>query len=696
MLNVYQEMDEGQSIRDQWPETIHPQFVSLVRRFPAVLPPAGTLDPAGLRKVGASNRVIRWAEGGVPLQWARGVAPPLFIGRNSSTVMLESEFVDKRVSEYLQAGAIKVINKRDVRCSMPIKVVVSGASGKKRLIWVGCFVNEYLPCPSFTYEKLEEFMCVLKPGGWLGKVDASAGYHTIRIDVRYTCFLCFEWKKTFYAFQVLPFGLAIAPWVYTIIMRDLTRYWRSCGMVMIHYLDDVGWASDSVGAWWEGSKRIVEVLQMCGFWLGLDKCLLFPSKEMELLGFILNVQDMTIALPHRRIEQIQALGEDMMKADLVPLSDLRSFCGKIVSAEKALWTCRVYLRELFTTLRKFAWVEPLDATTFVLKLKDFQLDEIDFWIKAIEQAGKPMCFSETHIGFSFDASDWGYGGVGLGQEIVGGFSPFEKSQSSTFRELTALFMVFLHLKDGLLVRTRQPAPGTINHIPKLRPVTDNQNVARIMRYGSKVKLINDVARKLWDWAAEAGFKWDVVWVPRHLNTEADRLSKVASFDVVLNCHAFHLCYLNKRVRPTAQAFCTRVGVLPQIANFWHPTDAGAIKIDFLSHTWGMACIPLATPDWDIIHAVLAHIRDIEKRAIVVCPLWRNKGWSPLLKELTEWKFIPPGDIPMFVVAGNGNPSKYPAKLHFKSGFFMVNGFSHSPRTQAEGSREAHSSRGKPS
>jgi len=147
-------------------------------------------------------------------------------------------------------------------------------------------------------------------------------------------------------------------------------------------------------------------------------------------------------------------------------------------------------------------VTPVDADSCLVNLTGFQLDEIEFWISSIQKAGKPMCFSSTKIGLSFDASDWGYGGVGMGKEVRGMFSPFERSQSSTFRELVALYMVFLELKDDLLARTRLPSVGVINHIPKLMPITDNQNVARIMRYGSRIKLINDIARRLWDLAGE--------------------------------------------------------------------------------------------------------------------------------------------------------------------------------------------------
>jgi len=111
---------------------------------------------------------------------------------------------------------------------------------------------------------------------------------------------------------------------------------------MIQYLDDAGWASCNSGNWWRDARLVVGILQSCGFWLGLDQCMLQPVKEMELLGFILNSGKMTIALPVRRILQIQELGELLVQKSPVSLANLRSFCGKIASTEKVLWACRIF------------------------------------------------------------------------------------------------------------------------------------------------------------------------------------------------------------------------------------------------------------------------------------------------------------------------------------------------------------------
>ena len=107
--------------------------------------------------------------------------PPHHIGKKQQGHPFGKEFVDERLEDYLKVGVISQIEKHQVRCSMPIKVVVSGATQKKRLIWVGCFVNNFLPCPKFKYEKLDDFVAKLGLCHFLGKVDAASGYHTIKL-----------------------------------------------------------------------------------------------------------------------------------------------------------------------------------------------------------------------------------------------------------------------------------------------------------------------------------------------------------------------------------------------------------------------------------------------------------------------------------------------------------------------------------
>jgi len=180
----------GLGILDVWPETVHPRFFSKIRRFAGKLPPAGTLNAEGLFKIGGVDYVLSWAKEGFPFLWQRG-PPRLFIGKNNPSVWQESVFIDERIADYLASGVASLISQSQVVCSLPLKVVVSGASGKKRLIWVGCYVNNFLPCPKFSYEKLETFVAKLQLFDTLGKVDCASGYHSIKIHKDFRKFLCF-------------------------------------------------------------------------------------------------------------------------------------------------------------------------------------------------------------------------------------------------------------------------------------------------------------------------------------------------------------------------------------------------------------------------------------------------------------------------------------------------------------------------
>ena len=142
------------------------------------------------------------------------------------------------------------------------------------------------------------------------------------------------------------------------------------------------------------------------------------------------------------------------------------------------------------------------------------------------------------------------------------------------------------------------------------------------------------------------------WIPRNLNTEADYLSKHVGFSVVVNPRAIHLFYLAKRLKPTVHAFCTREGKVPQAESFWHMTDSHAVHIDFMTHIWDSACLPLASPEWKDLAKVLGHLQESGCAAMVICPIWYNANWWPLLNKLKVWHWLPPTGTPMFMVVGS--------------------------------------------
>ena len=242
--------------------------------------------------------------------------------------------------------------------------------------------------------------------------------------------------------------------------------------------------------------------------------------------------------------------------------------------------------------------------------------------------------------------------------------------------MLALEQAFLHFKQDILdhINHSQCTHDGVKHMIIIKPVTDNKGVSDIMKWGSRIPKLNRIVRRLWNQAWENNFIWKVIWVPRAENVLADILSKALTFSIVLNPEAFNLCFLNKRLTPSCQAFCDREGVIPQVNHkLWHMSDPGGIPIDFLTSVWDIDEIPLATPPWHHMSKVLAHLRNIARKASIVCPVWTGATWWPLLMSMKVWAWQPPSNVPMFAVVGSGMPCYRPHKLRFPSRFFFVNG-----------------------
>ena len=116
--------------------------------------------------------------------------------------------------------------------------------------------------------------------------------------------------------------------------------------------------------------------------------------------------------------------------------------------------------------------------------------ELQFWLEQIESFnGQNIWHSPSAIRVVYsDASCSGYGGylVEHGVHIAHGqWAAHEKTQSSTWRELTAVHKVLQSLTNKLVNQ-------------RIRRFTDNQNVLRILTMSSRNPALQQVATAILD------------------------------------------------------------------------------------------------------------------------------------------------------------------------------------------------------
>ena len=127
----------------------------------------------------------------------------------------------------------------------PLSVSVQ-SSGKLRLILDLRFVNQFLWKEKVHFEDWNIAISYFNRGDFLFTFDLKSGYHHVEIFPEHTKFLSFSWDfgegSRYFSFQVLPFGLATAPFIFTKFLRPLVQHWRSKGNFIVLFLDD-GWGT---------------------------------------------------------------------------------------------------------------------------------------------------------------------------------------------------------------------------------------------------------------------------------------------------------------------------------------------------------------------------------------------------------------------------------------------------------------------
>ena len=123
--------------------------------------------------------------------------------------------------------------------------------------------------------------------------------------------MSFKWPSPdgimkFYEFKVLPFGLSSAPYVFTKVVRQLVKYWRGRGYLILMYLDDGIGGDMSVERARILSDSVRQDLASSGFTVNDDKSIWEPTQKLVFLGSILDFGEGLIQIPEFRILKLKS------------------------------------------------------------------------------------------------------------------------------------------------------------------------------------------------------------------------------------------------------------------------------------------------------------------------------------------------------------------------------------------------------
>ena len=592
------------------------------------------------RSLGTSQFILQVISQGYKIPFFE--LPTPFFKANNASALSNRSFVSKAVNELLHTNLIE-----EIFCVPDIVnplSVSTRSSGKQRLILNLRHVKTFIFKQKFKCEDLSVAIQIFDQGFHLFKFDLKSGYHHIEIFPAHRKFLTFAWdfgtgSSRYFQFCVLPFGLSSAPFIFTKMFKPLLKSWRSRGIPIAIFLDDgLGGGTDPVSAK-INSLAVHSDLLKSGFVPNEDKSQWEPIQIITWLGVILNTIDGSIKATDERIATLSRDLENLSTGQnptRVHVKRVASVAGQIISLSSCVGpVARIMTRFLFSVISSaVSW----DCE--VLLTQD-AISEIDFWRHNVHALNGKVYWGvksfPAKITFS-DASDSACGAfvqLQPGVELVShqNWSIAETTRSSTWRELKAVCFALEAFASRL--------SGS-----KVVWYSDNQNVTSILLNGSRKADLQLLALRAFQICLQFRIFLDPKWIPRDLNSRADRISRLIDFDdYELNDAIFQ--GLDELWGPhTVDRFaCNYNAKLPRFnSRFFQP---GSEAVDAFCQDWrfnnSWLCPPVC-----LIARVIQHLELCQARGTLIAPLWKSSFfWNSCSKDgvhwssfVTDWMYLP--------------------------------------------------------
>ena len=134
-------------------------------------------------------------------------------------------------------------------------------------------------------ETPESIRASLIPGEWVSSIDLSDVYLHIPIHLNSIKYLRFCHRSQVFQFTSLPFGLATAPQVFTMIVKEVKLMALSRGIRLHQYLDDWLIRAQSQEKPQVNTQTVADLTQSLGWIRNQEKSELKPAQVSSFAGY---------------------------------------------------------------------------------------------------------------------------------------------------------------------------------------------------------------------------------------------------------------------------------------------------------------------------------------------------------------------------------------------------------------------------
>ena len=505
--------------------------------------------------------------------------------------------------------------------------VVPKRSGGFRPVLDLSTLNTFLTRKKFRMETASLVRQSIHKGDWATSLDLKDAYFHLLIHPRFRKWLRFVNGNRVFQFKALPFGLSLAPWIFTRVTRELCANVRRRGIRLRVYLDDWLILAASEALCSQHTLLLEDLSLSLGFIFHPEKCSLTPSQQFSFLGMSFDSVKWIVSPSPERIERFIELRDTLMSQESASARSLAALLGQMESLSPLLPLGRLHKRPLQRQL-KLRWNQTTDSWDELVSLVGWFKEAISQWmdIKWLTR-GVPISLPTPQQELYTDASVVGWGAHFEEHSASGTWSPIQKSWHINLLEMQAVLEAIQALLPHLSSRA-------------ILLCTDNTTVACYINKqgGSRSTSLSLKAEAILQLCQIQEIRIAARHVPGKVNILADFLSRphmVLQTEWTITHNSLEPVW---RVwgKPLIDLFATRFN--NRLPLFVSPvTDPLAWKVDALSLSWeGLTAY--AFPPIPILSKVVRKARLESPRMILIAPDWPAQPWYPDLINLSH---VPP-------------------------------------------------------
>lgn len=547
-------------------------------------------------------------ENGLRLPFTRN-APSLkrvTIDSGKSTAVMEA------VQEFLGKGALEETK----TVGFTARLFIDERGEKARPILDCRPLNRFLTPRPFKMEDLSALTALVQPKDYLVKVDLKDAYLHVPIQRQHRKYLQVYVGGKRYQFKTLPFGLNVAPQIFTRVLKAALLPLRVKGIKMVAYLDDICIVAESEKKAQEHGTELVAHLENLGFVINKKKTCLTPMQQREFLGLMINTKEMTLSVPKEKLKKIKREGLQILHAKTWPLRKLAATVGLMSSVCRATKNGRIMTRALYANMRRALYPENRWSDKPVMISSEAR-EELEWWTKNLGQFnGRPLIDLPFSKQMWTDASGKGWGAVCEKEVAQGKWNRQERKLTSNQRETLAIL-------KGLTAFAGQLRGQIVQiHSDNMTAVS---NVGR--QGGTHSTVILKMTKQIWAYALKNQMWLKIQHIRGLDNGLADQASRMElqRDEYYISDQAMQRIS-NQLGTPTIDLFASEKNRRCR-SYMSREEDAFSIR-------WRELDLPLIHPPIKLIPKILRKLTDDQVgKAILVMPNWQNLPYFPLIEAM---------------------------------------------------------------